>query len=178
MRLLVVELHRAFPELDPFTDQQCLSYVAEARKQFASVWMPMQALGVFLCLAMLFLSCFIGAFLASFLDDTLDLDIGSPAHPLIMVCVLGSWWLAAGWTPFALRDVGLRRAIRKRLDGACCSGCGYSLLGLAVADNRVLCPECGKHESLTARGLTPADILSPTAPTNPQSEGARLSSPA
>lgn len=163
MRLLVVELHRAFPELDPFTDQQCLAYVAEARKQFASVWMPMQGLGVFVCIVMMFLSCFIGAALGTFLDDHVGLEVHSTAHSIIMITVLGLWWLVACWAPFALRDVGLRRAIRKRLDGACCSRCGYSLLGLAVADYRVLCPECGQHESLADRGLTPADILSPTA---------------
>jgi hypothetical protein len=58
-----------------------------------------------------------------------------------------------------IRDQGLRRAIAKRLEGARCGRCKYSLLGLAVVGGNVLCPECGHFEALGDRGLSAADIL-------------------
>lgn len=162
MRLLVVELHRAFPELDPFTDEQRDFYIAEARKQHASTCVAWQGIGFLASVALFVLSCPGGTL---FLSVALDggFDWGDPLLSLAVVAVMGLWWLVAGWSLFALRDVGLRRAIRRRLDGACCGKCGYSLLGLAVDGTTVRCPECGQLESLADRGLTAADILSPHA---------------
>ena len=33
MRLPVSKLYRAFPELDPFTDEQCIAYVVTAKQR-------------------------------------------------------------------------------------------------------------------------------------------------
>ena len=60
------------------------------------------------------------------------------------------------------RDFTLHRAVRKRLEGAACAGCGYSLVGLEVfgdADRRVVqCPECGEKTTLNEGHITEADI--------------------
>lgn len=162
MRLLVVDLHRAFPELDPFTDEQCGAYVAEARKQFSSTCHAWLGLGLLASASLFLLSCPGGSLIAHTANDA-GLQMSDSLAALATFATLGGWWLVAGWSLFAIRDVGLRRAIRRRLDGACCGGCGYSLLGLEVVDMIVRCPECGKTELLSDRGLTAADILAPAA---------------
>lgn len=164
MRFLVANLHRAFPELDPFPDTQAIGYVTDAYKQFSGVVNTWRLVGTLVCCTAFFLSCPLSSILAAAITPLLSR--GADESPFMIGVFLPGWFLA-GWSFFALRDHGLRKAIRNRLEGARCTKCHYSLLGLAVRDERVRCPECGHEELLAARGLSAADILGVIADPTP-----------
>lgn len=159
MRLLVVQLHRAFEELDAFSDDVCVAYVEQAGKQHAGLVMSWQLLGVVSLIGLGLVGLGLSGLGASLAHEAVG-DRDSLVPGLVGMALLVPSGLVAGWSFFAMRDAGLRRAIRRRLQGARCGGCGYSLLGLAVVDGCVRCPECGAVESLAGRGLSAQDILS------------------
>ncbi|MEZ6232798.1 MAG: hypothetical protein R3B68_01285 [Phycisphaerales bacterium] len=161
MRFVVRDIHRAFEELDPFTDEQCRCYVRDAYSQFSSTTTGFTFLGIVTSVILTLVSCPFVTELVSFLQDRVWNDPWSPYPLIVGVPFMFAWWLFVGWTAFAFRDLGLRKAIRRRLAGARCSTCSYSLLGLTVTDGSVTCPECGHSENLHARGLSAADILAP-----------------
>lgn len=161
MRFVVRDIRRAFQELDPFTDEQCRGYIADAYSQFSGITSGFTMLGVAASTALLAVSCPFAMGFVTFLETRVWKDPWSPYPRLVGVPIMFAWWLFVGWTAFAFRDLGLRKAIRRRLAGARCSTCSYSLLGLTVTDGSVTCPECGLSENLHARGLSAADILAP-----------------
>lgn len=65
-----------------------------------------------------------------------------------------AWWLLG----LVIRDRWLRRTIRSSLRHTRCPRCEYSLLGLAVAEGAVVCPQYGMRVGLAERGLT-AEML-------------------
>lgn len=134
MRLVTRKLWRAFPELDPFDDQQASSFVRSARRSLRARlvrWtLSLSAGGVLL----------IGPL------------VGCVA--LLQTAKHFQWWhlllALLAFTPgpvvtMLVRDRVLRRQIKRilRTQGTCPS-CRYNLLGAPVSPElKVACPECG-----------------------------------
>lgn len=142
MRLLTrSKLYRAFPELDPFPDEQCERFVRAARQAWdVRIWHWLLIAGSVLLGAVLALTALI------YVGNTLE----KPSHrgiwpylilTLVSIPVLGLVPLAG----YTARDWLLRRRVRRVLAfGGSCRRCRYGLVGLPV-DERcvVVCPECG-----------------------------------
>lgn len=66
-----------------------------------------------------------------------------------------------GWrmtrTPAVVLVDGVERAslslVGRRRAQQACPSCGYSLAGLLIENEEVMCPECGRHASITLLGL-------------------------
>lgn len=149
LRLPIKHLHRAFPELDSYSDEQCLRFIHAARGSVRR-----RALHVVLIAFATMLTLAVGISLAGYLlavalPRTRTLDISNPAVPWygivvnIAIAILG---VAVGpFTGYLVRDFLLIRRVRHilRTRGTCIS-CRYTLVGLVVApDLKVTCPECG-----------------------------------
>ncbi len=163
MRVPVRKIYRAFPELDRFSDAECEGFVVKA-KQTHALSMVFVAIGaIVVCLGtivggVMLLVFAVGYLARAFWGGRVPASYEMPLMGLcLMLPVLTGLLLT-----FYARDVWLRWAVSKRLLGTSCLSCGYSLLGLAVLNDAVTCPECGAAALLTARGLTAADILSPS----------------
>jgi hypothetical protein len=149
MRLPVGKVYRAFPELDQFSDEECIGYVKaiENDRRFLLKY-TVAMLGTMFGGPALF-----SVTLAPFKTQVQSL------HPYVaftlVACLLVVWVVSA----LLVRDWMLRRALATRLMSARCPQCVYSLLGLQVFDGNVRCPECGETFNLVAHGLTPAQIL-------------------
>ncbi len=158
MRLITRTVYRAFPELDHFSDQQCLELVRAARGgAFRRTLRQLLRLAI---AGMAMVGFHFGVSWAAEALGVVDWAVtalGLGVHTaridlagvLVMVdlCVGGVAWLLA-------RDLLLRRAVRRalRLSGTC-PACRYQLTGLAVAEgDLVICPECGFQLSLAAHG--------------------------
>ncbi|MGD9791417.1 MAG: hypothetical protein AB7Q00_10060 [Phycisphaerales bacterium] len=138
MRLLRNKIWRAFPELDPYTDEQCQRFFK------AAVGTPVvRAVRIVLVLLVGIVgvigSLALAIYISSLLSRTRYEIDGFNAAVFIPLICLG---------PFAgiiARDLLLRLRVRKVLRSrGRCSNCTYSLLGLAVnAKHEVACPECG-----------------------------------
>ncbi|MFO0375506.1 MAG: hypothetical protein ACK51N_00515 [bacterium] len=138
MRWLVRRLYRAFPELDPFSDQECRAFVHRARWSKRHVLVhPALLLGTWTVLA------------ASYWGLVLWL-LDAP------VTKDGQWWwwvwrlvvgvLAAAAVLLAglrVRHVLLRRAVAALLAArGACDGCGHGMVGVLVGEQGAVCPEC------------------------------------
>lgn len=148
MRLIARTVYRAFPELDPFSDDECRIFVRNAT---AVAWRRAMRATVN------------AAALAGVvaLEHRLLRPWISPTYPMERVAVLVLLALVTiGVGALLLRDLLLRLAIRRILGrGAGCPGCDYSLAGLPVSpEHSVTCPECARvtdvrvHASHCARG--------------------------
>jgi len=93
--------------------------------------------------------------------EVFDFISGIVADLFMAVRITGYIWFPV-LCMLLVRDRWLNRCVRKQLSGIKCGACGYSLIGLALAedapDPAVICPECGHHIVLQVMGLTPADI--------------------
>ncbi len=138
MRLLRNKIWRAFPELDPYTDEQCQRFYRAAvgtpvvRSVRIVLVLLVGIVGVIGSLAL-------AIYISSLLSRTRYAIDGFNAAVFIPLICFG---------PFAgiiARDLLLRLRVRKVLNSrGRCSNCTYSLLGLAVnAKYEVACPECG-----------------------------------
>ena len=158
MRLPRTRSYRAFPELDAFSDAECRRFTRAAMRHH-----PVSTTLVHLLLAPAIVS--IGVLLALVFWATSGATGlgGKPAHDLgaaglvmgatvVVVGSIGLIWLA-------LRDRWLRRILDDQLGGARCRACGYSLLGLPVMGNHIVCPECGRGFDLRETGLSQEDVL-------------------
>ena len=148
-RLPLHHLHRAFPELDAYTDEQCLRFIHAARGPVSIRFLRGSAIAL---AALIASAASLSGFIylhTSVLGDSRTLGPGSPLltwYGLLLNIVL---ILIGCATPpigaFLARDFLLIRRVRRilRTRGTCPS-CRYSLVGLAVApDLKVTCPECG-----------------------------------
>ena len=156
MRLPLSKLYRAFPELDRFTDEQCRAYVARAQRR--NLWRTVGGFLAALTAMLLTWMCAgtilgvgAGALIDRLQDDATSLWIVTSGFAAVVF--LGA--LCA----LVVRDLWLRWLVRMELRGARCPGCDYSLLGLRVENDGVVCPECGASLSLTTMGLTPEDLI-------------------
>lgn len=152
MRLVTRKIHRAFPELDRFSDEQCDRFVQAARGgRFArvarGVAMVLLALGLGWLLPTLALALFLKALGPSVLTPQVARDqgdiVGFTAFALFVLSPI---------TLLLFRDVLLRIRIRRILRAhSVCTRCDYRLLGLRLDEhNAVVCPECGTRTRVDA----------------------------
>lgn len=171
IRVPVGKVWRAFPELDPYTDEECKSYLREARRRRR--WMGLAArLGglVVGLIGMSLAMAAVGAVISA-------LQRKAPGAPLsgaefLLVSLLLSTLVLPLLGVLVGRDVWLRRSLRARLRSVACI-CGYTLLGLTPADEGegefVVCPECGTRTFLAHAGLAAGDLLPGAGPSAPSS---------
>ncbi|QQS08944.1 MAG: hypothetical protein IPK69_13365 [Phycisphaerales bacterium] len=142
MRLLRNKIWRAFPELDPYTDEQCQRFFK------AAVGTPVVRSVRIVLVVLLSVATLIGS--ATLCMYILSEVYGSNTNAMDRqdIAVYSTLIFAVVLGPFAgiiARDLLLRLRVRKVLRSrGRCSNCTYSLLGLAVnAKHEVACPECG-----------------------------------
>lgn len=156
MRLPVSKIYRAFVELDPFTDSQCIAYMATAKRRNR---MRSIGSGVLIILGMILIwvvSSVVFGLSAAAVSSVVSSNVESGT---VIVSVMGIAAFGTGICGLLMRDKWLRWMIRSELKCAQCPGCDYSLLGLRVEEDVVICPECGNSCRLEAMGLTPADLI-------------------
>ena len=143
MRLLTRRIYRAFPELDRYSDEQCLRFIRTARRGFfRRAWHYSLIGAVFL--VVVFGAMFPVAFVSNFVEHRTFRTTGLHWENLLTVLAsipcLGLAPLAA----FIVRDWLLRRRVRYVLrTRGVCHNCRYSLVGLPVDERgMVVCPEC------------------------------------
>lgn len=142
-RMLVRKLWRAFPELDAYSDEECIAFVKLARSrvlwrlmQLAVVGAVFAGTAVALLLAAGFITQLVQAN-AQWIPDAAFVALGIGGVIVVPATSITSAFLA--------RDFLLRRRLRHILrDTGSCTMCGYSLVGLPIPDSlKVNCPECG-----------------------------------
>ncbi len=140
MRLIRKQIYRAFPELDRFTDEQCVRFVGAANSSWrvrGLRWVVVAAIGI---------AAVIGGLVAC--DYTLreyDPNINKAMTPFLAAGLFAAICFVGMVLALVSRDVLLRWRVRRviMLCGSCAK-CEYSLLGMPVgADEQVTCPECG-----------------------------------
>ena len=161
MRLPLTKLYRAFPELDPFTDEQCLWYIARAKRKHK----VRNAIALFGVAALGFTAWGLFGLLAWPIVEWIG-GRNFAAHRMpvgLLGFIIGVSAVLAAVCTMLARDRWLRWMIRKVLRRAACPSCESSLLGLRVENDGVVCPECGAALSLTTMGLTPEDLIAEVA---------------
>ncbi len=145
MRLISRTIYRAFPELDRYSDEQCIRFVKSARGS----WLR-QAFGGLLIVVAAIVTLIPCAILLLRIVDFQHGRFDPMRPPFRLGTLVGLAASVALITPgplvgILLRDWLLRRRVRFVLRSrGVCRSCRYSLVGLAVgADHRVRCPECG-----------------------------------
>jgi DNA-directed RNA polymerase subunit RPC12/RpoP len=160
MRIPREKIYRAFPELDPFSDQECERFVLQVKTQKRiGPWPAAAFIAVFLFLALVVYPALGFAALNIRIRIRSD-QFRTLTAAALLALLFGLPFLAALLT----RDRRLRRAIEDRINSARCSRCRHSLLGLPLLDEddpdpSVRCPECGQVLRLANLGLTPADLI-------------------
>jgi hypothetical protein len=162
VRIPFEKVYRAFPEFDRFSDQRCEAYLRYVRERYA--WMPLATvvlwIGGFLLGAMCGMLSFVWArrllpralWKATVGSD--DTGVSVVSSVVLLAVSIGVPVLLA----VIVRDRLLRTVLRKQLRGVECKQCGYSLLGAAVTEGCVQCPECGHAFAIFKHGLTPKDF--------------------
>ncbi len=140
MRLLTRRIHRAFPELDRYDDEQCARFIRAARRGVRRrLWVTSLVV--------------LAGLLAFALSGVAWMQVSRPedwAQPTpsakyFFLLLLTLPVAAAGpVTAYLTRDWLLRRRIRYILRArGQCMNCHYGLIGLPVgAESEVTCPEC------------------------------------
>jgi hypothetical protein len=145
MRLIARKVYRAFPELDRFTDHQCDRFVRAVNRNYRGFvlrWFLVIGLSALALISTFSFSTWYlyggnrGWFTYLRLPPLLA-DVIPIALPLVF----------AGAVALLARDIVIRLQIRRVIKTrGTCLGCGYSLLGIRVSQDRtVTCPECGSH---------------------------------
>ena len=135
------KLWRAFPELDPFSDEQCRPVIT---------FVSRSSLDQLCCIGLVLLGTLVSGFLLVGFLPVVQHAFNMPQPhrsyelPLALLFTIGM-----GTLPFVgvlrVRDMLLRHHLRKLLtNGSTCASCSYSLLGLPLDEHhRTTCPECG-----------------------------------
>jgi len=141
MRLPLLHVYRAFPALDAYSDQDCRQFV---RLTLALHWQESVrvTLGCLVIAAMLMaLGTMAGARL---FVELMSSSVRTPERRVMAFAVFGAMVGFGPVVALVLRDRWLRRKLGDRLRLCECLACGYSLVGLAVRGEQLLCPECGR----------------------------------
>jgi DNA-directed RNA polymerase subunit RPC12/RpoP len=163
VRLPVRKIHRAFPELDIFSDEECERYLLQVRSQQRVLGISFAATGAMFVL-WLFLLIPIGLGLLSLAR----VGDGSQYAGTLVLFLLGG--IVVCMTFLLMRDYTLIRGVRNRVRNARCTNCRHSLLGLPplpAEEDSVRCPECGSVIVLHEIGLKPDDLRPRAAPDAP-----------
>lgn len=165
IRIPTSKIWRAFPELDPFSDEDCAHFMQRARSQ--------GGFEVFINFALYgtggFILFIIFAGLGPLFDwlrhlfwDQLGRVRAEEVAIFIILLAIGTLPTLGG---LIARDIVyrrlMRRAINLQLDRIRCLECRYSLLGQVAQEGRVRCPECGAVVTLRRLGLSAEDLIPP-----------------
>jgi len=168
MRIITRKIYRAYPELDAYTDEQCVQYMANVKQRKLRFSMQIilipTLLGLFHLLGIPILLRIIGRYLYDFWNALSTLD-----DTLFLLCwgVLIFIWLggSAFW-PLFLRDKllskSVRRVLNSQLEKTRCRKCSYSLIGQTPCDDTLSCPECGTVTTMQRLGITQEDLIPPS----------------
>jgi len=158
MRMPISDIHRAFSELDRFTDAECRRFIAGAVRHRPGEHIAVALGAVVAALAVACLLIAAIAFLAAAPLRLMEQRQGFSYEGAVgaMVAVPA---LVGGVIGYLIRDRWLRRIIRLQLRGTDCPGCGYSMLGLAAPEGAALCPECGHLFVLADHDMTAEDLI-------------------
>jgi predicted RNA-binding Zn-ribbon protein involved in translation (DUF1610 family) len=151
MRIPWRKLHRAFPELDAFSDAECQDMIKRVMQR--SLWGTLLASGaaIGLCMFVVFV-CLVAAVIARrAVSVAWELEVIGTG--LAVGCGLG---VMSG---LLVRDVFVRSTMQKWILTARCTSCAYTLIGLHAERGRITCPECGLSNDLVARGLDPTTLV-------------------
>lgn len=180
MRIPGRKIYRAFPELDRFTDEQCVNFlrVISLRRW----WMRFVASVVWVVTFIVLMFVYfwiVDPLLNNGWLDRLDQVVLfqmpgwgaiTSADLLVTVVNVGLFFVLPTFVAILTRDRMLSRALGRHILGARCPGCKQSLIGLPIdpdeAGNgpRTRCPECGRMWVLRDLGLTPADLRPDAGP--------------
>jgi len=165
LRIPRSKIYRAFPELDPFSDEDCQRFMQRARSQGGFEVFINGALygGGGAILAILFIVMApLFTWLSRLFWDQLGRARSEELAIFIILLLVGSLPTMGG---LIARDIVYRRlmqrAINLQLDRIRCLECQYSLLGQVARDGRVRCPECGAVVTLRRLGLSAEDLIPP-----------------
>lgn len=152
MRLITWKIHRAFPELDPYDDEQCRRFIKAARS--SPLVAALHGAAMFSTMAPLLIGGIAGVLFLSDRYKALDFSLPSLLTPTGLLFLLACLVLVSigPLAAYLVRDRLLRRrlAFVLRTRGACPT-CAYSLIGLPLSSrNTVLCPECGVEVEVDA----------------------------
>lgn len=168
MRLPISKPYRAFPELDGFTDGQCVGFMKRARRRHWVSSIVLSLAVVFVGMPVAFTGMSVGAAVIWRVGGgrarLASLGRMFRVHPDDLGTIGVALWVATCALAFALfamwiRDRWLRSVMRKQLGLARCPACEYPLLGLTPREGRVTCPECGEGAALADLGLEPGDLI-------------------
>jgi DNA-directed RNA polymerase subunit RPC12/RpoP len=146
-------IYRAFPELDPFSDEECERYILQVRQQKFGQW-KYRMLAFWLVVSWLILVFPVAMWIAhKYRLETMGMVLG-----FFIAMPLGVFFPTAFY-----RDRLLIAAIRGRLNLARCTRCRHSLLGLPLLgemeQDAVRCPECGSVMVLSDLGLRHRELI-------------------
>ncbi len=153
MRIPLSKIYRAFPEFDPFPDDECERYLRyayrRARLRIGCIPVLVFAATLVMC-ATIFILTVVALGRAGV----------RPSEPgvVFLLAIIG---IVAVPSMIALitRDRILFRVLHDRIKNARCPGCEFSLLGLPIVAGAARCPECGFNVVLREHNLTPEDLL-------------------
>src|SRR5262245_6158407 len=156
MRIPILKIYRAFPELDEFSDRQCEVFLQRVKREDdydASVFGAV-ILGAVLTVIILIVI------------SNILFRIGA-RFEVSAALLLALWFGGVPLGALLGRDIVLRQRLKagiwRRLELIRCPQCKYSLLGQRVSAGVVTCSECGEKTTLHAMGLASADDLLPPA---------------
>lgn len=160
MRVPVSDFFRALPELDHFDDAACRRMVTRARRSRNSAAV---ARGLLCFLPLAAFTLFLSAPVIVLIIDCVDIYLRSTERSIGSQFCSFAILLIAGLVPalllMMLADALARVRLIKELTRTTCVGCGYSLLGLPTANDRVRCPECGEVLHLSDVSLATAAVI-------------------
>lgn len=161
MRIPISKVYRAFPELDPYSDEVCRGYLRQARRATL-----MRRL-LFGCLGLI-LGAVLGIGTIAVIGFILS-NVWTPNNaifPAVTVIVSLFSIIMFPWLGGALAaDAVLARDLRRRLRTTGCPSCRYSLVGqVPFKDVRasrwfVRCPECGSLTPVGRGGIHRVDLI-------------------
>lgn len=164
---LFKKVYRTFPELDRFTDEQCRGFERAARREQWTSGLFMNAIG--LGLAAMWTAFGVWQFLIvlNVVSGASDPGWGQRRWIVLGAVAAVLFTLAGLCIARAIYAAWLRDAIAHLQRSTRCPSCSYPLLGLAVEDDKVVCPECGLRMSLAARGWTRSHLIATVAGERP-----------
>ncbi len=150
MRLISRRIYRAFAELDPYSDEQCIRFVDSARRgPLITALHTTAILAVTLPLLCLALAGTVYLFETLSRIIWLRRPFAFEAAWILSTALMFAFACGAG---LVVRDMLLRRRLRYVLRSrGTCPACQYSLVGLEVSPrSTVACPECGVEVEVDA----------------------------
>jgi len=144
MRLISRKIWRAFPELDQFDDAECREYLKRSKPVANS------ALGSLLVICATLFALVLWVLVIVLVMPVISgMGLSRGIFVAIQFVLLTALiWLTA-LSGFLMRDYWVRRFIRRRIAMSICMKCGYSLIGLPMQSDAVICPECGQSNRIT-----------------------------